>query len=214
MPPPLPPPSPQQTNETLACASAAGAWLNASVWRNVTRNYFPYYSTYNCRAPGAFQYTATGGNNIPHEGSVLPLPTDLLMTSMASACASPEVAARTRAAYLATPQDICYFYGYRTGGGGASDPALSTWATQIDPSRLWTFPISSFPGTTHTHGEDWDPFLRGFVDTAAAASGGGVCKWWLLAATGVWVNPRAVLQAVQGVPWDTAPLVLANYWHL
>jgi len=129
---------------------------------------------------------------------------------MASACESPEVAAHTRAAYLATPLDICYFYGYST--AGKRDPALSTWVTQIDPARLWTFPISTFSGTG---GEEWDAFFRGFADTAAAAAaagGGGVCKWWLLAANRVWVNPRAVLQAVQGVPWDTAPLVLANYW--
>ena len=162
---------------------------------------FTYFNK--CRASGPF-FQGNGQLGLgPHEGTVLPLPTDLIISSMAAACESPEAAANTRAAYVATPMDVCYFYTYPE---GQSPPALSTWVTQIDPSRLWTFPTPATPSL-------WDPAFLAGLAAAAASTQGGVCKWWLLAHPQVWVNPRVVLQAVQGVPWDVAPLVLGNFWY-
>ena len=177
---------------TRQCAAAAGALLNAT------------------RTAADARCAHTGGGQ--HR---VPMGADLVHSALWRACPAGAAEA-TYWAYASAlqPQDVCYVLLSRS--RGATEAVAAGWASAVQ-GPLWFVgpeadPALRLVGVPALAGLDPVRWLSKVVPVVTALPGAGACKWWFVGSDTTWVNPRALLHAVRGVPHDTIPSFQGFMW--
>lgn len=170
------------------CVAVARAWLNASRF----------------------------GDPVAYDTSITPYPLEVLGAALARNCPA-DVAEATRWAYTRSlvADDVCYLV-VITGDAGV---VKRTWGSAVPPERAWYVAPGSGDagagvlGVPAAAGRAWNNMLSLAMTHVAGLPGTGGCKWWVTASDHTWVNPRAALAAMRGVPHEW-PVVLGYQWYL
>jgi len=168
------------------CVEAAREWLNATRW----------------------------GDPAAYDTSITPYPLEVMGAALARNCPA-EVAEATRWAYTNSlvPDDVCYMVVV----SGDAGVVRRTWGSAVAPGRIWYVAPgaggSDVVGVAAAAGRRWQDMLSLAISQVAAAPGTGGCKWWVTASDHTWVNPRAALAAMRGVPHQW-PVVMGYHWYL
>jgi hypothetical protein len=177
---------------TRQCAEAVGALLNATREAADAR----------CAHDGGARHR-------------VPMGADLVHGALWRACPAGAAEA-TYWAYAAAlqPADVCYVL--LSHSRAATEAVAAGWASAV-PQNLWFVGPEAdaglrLLGVPALAGLDPVRWLTKVVPVVTALPAAAACKWWFVGSDTTWVNPRALLHAVRGVPHDTIPSFQGFMW--
>ena len=144
----------------------------------------------------------------------IPISADIAHSALWEAC-SPGAAEATYWEYATSlsPDDICYMVlstdrattlAVAHGWGGTAKNLWFIGPDQDPEIRLWN--LESLRGTPRS------AWMVPALVYMSQQTGIGHCKWWYTGSDTTWVNPRAILRAVRGLPHDTIPSFQGFMW--